>query len=214
MPFLLTIRRLPPNPKLVKWLRRGGDTKLNIGKTLYVSDRRAWREWLEANFQTEPEIWLVYPKQESSKPRIPYNDAVEEALAFGWIDSTVKRLDQNSSAQRFSPRRPNSQYSQANKERLRWLAETGRVHPSMRESVERAVKEEFAFPADIVNAVKANKTAWANYQRFSPAYRRIRVAYIEGARGRPAEFKKRLGNFIRKTEEGKLIGFGGIEKYY
>jgi uncharacterized protein YdeI (YjbR/CyaY-like superfamily) len=187
---------------------------MDIGKTLYVRDKRAWREWLGANFNVEAEIWLIYPAKDSGKPRITYNDAVEEALSFGWIDSTVKRLDEHSSAQRFSPRKPGSEYSQANKERLAWLAKTGRLHASMRESVEQALKTEFVFPPDIVEAIQENKKAWENYQRFSPAYRRIRVAYINGARSRPEEFTRRLQNFIRNTERGKLIGFGGIEKYY
>jgi uncharacterized protein YdeI (YjbR/CyaY-like superfamily) len=94
----------------------------------------------------------------------------------------VKRVDENSSAQRFSPRKPGSEYSQANKERLARLASTGRLHTSVRKSVERVLSEEFVFPPDIVEAIRENKNAWENYQRFSPAYRRIRIAYINGAR--------------------------------
>jgi uncharacterized protein YdeI (YjbR/CyaY-like superfamily) len=187
---------------------------MRIGKTIYVVDRIAWREWLEANFRTEPEIWLIYPDKESGKPRLSYNDAVEEALSFGWIDSTVKRFDEHSLAQRFSPRSPRSEYSQANKERLKWLAANGRLHPSVRDSAEQALREEFVFPSDILQAIRANRTAWKNYQQFSPSYKRIRIAYIEGARSRPDEFKKRLNSFIANTEKGRLIGYGGIEKYY
>ncbi len=123
---------------------------MDIGNTLYVRDRRAWRKWLEANFNTEKEIWLIYPTKGSGKPRIQYNDAVEEALSFGWIDSTVKRVDENSSAQRFSPRNPDSEYSQANKERLKWLVKEGRIHLSIQESVEKALKPDFVFPKDKV----------------------------------------------------------------
>jgi len=187
---------------------------MDIGEKFYTRDRNDWRKWLEANFDKEKEIWLVYPSIQSDKPRIPYNDAVEEALCFGWIDSNVKRVDEHSSAQRFSPRKPNSEYSQANKERLKWLLKGGKIHPSMQESVQRALNKEFSFPADILQAVKENSKAWKNYQNFSPAYQRIRIAYIEGARNRPDEFKKRLDNFIKKAEQNKLIGFGGIEKYY
>ena len=96
---------------------------MDIGKKLYVRDRKDWCDWLTANFNTEKEIWLIYPTKDSGKPRIQYNDAVEEALSFGWIDSIVKRIDEHSLAQRFSPRNPDSDYSQANKERLKWLAE-------------------------------------------------------------------------------------------
>jgi uncharacterized protein YdeI (YjbR/CyaY-like superfamily) len=80
--------------------------------------------------------------------------------------------------------------------------------------VDQALKTEFVFPTDIIEAIKKNKTAWQNYVNFSPAYQRIRIAYIDGARKRPQEFKKRLENFIAKTEKNKIIGFGGIEKHY
>jgi len=187
---------------------------MNIGEMLYVKDREEWREWLAANFNTEKEIWLVFPSKSSGKPRIQYNDAVEEALAFGWIDSTNKRFDEHSSAQRFSPRNPGSAYSQSNKERLKWLVKEGRLHASMRKSVEEVLRTEFVFPPDILKAIKENKEAWENFRNFSPAYRRIRIAYIDSSRDRPDEFKKRLNNFIKKSEQNKLFGFGGIEKYY
>jgi uncharacterized protein YdeI (YjbR/CyaY-like superfamily) len=183
-------------------------------KTLYVIDRKDWRGWLEKNFDKEKEVWLVFPKKASGKLRISYNDAVEEALSFGWIDSQVKALDEENSIQRFSPRNPKSGYSQANKERLRWLLKEKLLHPSMRETAKRVLEEKFVFPPDIIDALKADETAWKNYQKFSPTYKRIRVAYIDAARKRPEEFKKRLANFVEKTKENKQIGFGGIQKYY
>jgi len=187
---------------------------MDLGKRVYFSDRQDWHDWLAANFKTEKEIWLIYPARDSGKARIPYNEAVEEALSFGWIDSTVKRNDEHSSAQRFSPRNPDSQYSQSNKERLKWLLKEGRLHPSVKESAEKALASGFIFPPDILREIKKNKKAWENYLKFSPAYKRIRIAYINGARSRPDEFKKRLNNFIKKTELNQRIGFGGIEKYY
>jgi uncharacterized protein YdeI (YjbR/CyaY-like superfamily) len=187
---------------------------MDIGKTLYVKDKEDWRGWLEANFETEKEIWLIYPSKDSGKLRVEYNDAVEEALSFGWIDSIVKRIDEYSLAQRFSPRRPYSSYSQANKERLKWLVKEGKLHPSIKESVEKVLSTGFVFPPDIIREIKKNDEAWGNYQKFSQAYQRIRIAYIDAARNRPNEFKKRLNNFIKKSEQNKSIGFGGIGKYY
>jgi len=93
------------------------------------------------------------------------------------------------------------------------LVKEGRIHHSLQQSIEKALRTEFVFPPDIIEAIKKNKKAWENYQNFSPSYRRIRIAYIDGARKRPGEFKKRLNNFIKKTEQNRLIGFGGIEKY-
>jgi uncharacterized protein YdeI (YjbR/CyaY-like superfamily) len=183
-------------------------------KTLYVTDRKDWRAWLERYFDREDEVWLVYPRRSSGRTRIAYNHAVEEALCFGWIDSQVRAIDPENSAQRFSPRRPGSAFSQPNKERLKWLLREGLLHPSMEETARQVAKERFTFPSDIIEAIKEDKQAWANYRKFSPSYRRIRVAYIDAARSRPDEFIKRLKNFIEKTRSNKQIGFGGIEKYY
>ena len=183
-------------------------------KMLYVAERNAWRGWLAKHYDKEKEVWLIYPKKASGKPRIPYNDAVEEALCFGWIDSTVKRIDENSYAQRFSPRNSKSKYSQANKERLRELVRRGMILPEVQATLGDALTEEFTIPQDILKEIKANKPAWTNFQKFSPEYKRIRIAFIEGARNRPAEFRKRLNYFIEMTEKNKQFGFGGIEKYY
>ena len=185
-----------------------------IQKTLYVTNRRDWRTWLEKNFDTEKEIWLVYPKKSSGKKRIVYNDAMEEALCFGWIDSIVKSLDEESSMQRFSPRNPKSGYSQQNKERMKWLLAHDMLHTSVLEKAKEIAAEKFVFPKDIIETIKKDQTVWKNYNAFSDTYKRIRVAYIDSARERPEEFRKRLKNFINKTRENKQIGFGGIEKYY
>ena len=183
-------------------------------KTLYITDRKDWRKWLEKNFDKEREIWLIYTKKSSGKPRIVYNDAVEEALCFGWIDSTIKSLDEENAIQRFSPRNPKSSYSQPNKERMKWLLKQNMIHPSILKKAKQIASEKFVFPEDIMGAIKKDKTAWKNYNTFSDTYKRIRIAYIDSARERPEEFRKRLKNLINKTRENKQIGFGGIDKYY
>jgi uncharacterized protein YdeI (YjbR/CyaY-like superfamily) len=187
---------------------------MEITQTLYVTDRKDWRNWLKKHHKTEEEIWLVYPKKATNKPRIEYNDAVEEALCFGWIDSIQKKLDEGHTVQRFSPRKPKAKYSQANIERLRHLVAEGRVIQEVAWTLGDILNKEFVIPEDILKAIKANKKAWRNFQAFSDSYVRIRVAFIEGARKRPEEFKKRLRHFIEMTEQNKMFGFGGIEKYY
>ena len=84
----------------------------------------------------------------------------------------------------------------------------------MLDTAKRILAEKFVFQLDIIKAVKNDKITWKNYNNFSDTYKRIRIAYIEAARKRPDEFKKRLKNFIVKTKQNKQIGFGGIEKYY
>lgn len=181
----------------------------------YFETREQWRQWLADNFETTDEVWFVYPNKASGKKSVSYNDAVEEALCFCWIDSTVKSLDNEKRIQRFTPRRPKSPYSQPNKERLKWLLENGRIHPKFTDEIKRVLSEPFVFAEDIMNKLKADKNVWRNFRNFSGSYQRIRVAYIEAARKRPEEFEKRLKNFYDKTRENKkIIGFGGIEKYY
>jgi uncharacterized protein YdeI (YjbR/CyaY-like superfamily) len=187
---------------------------MEITKTLYITDRKDWREWLKKNYKTEKEIWLVSYKKGTGKPRIEYNDAVEEALCFGWIDSNVKKLDEERTAQRFSPRKPKAEYSQANKERLRALVAKKKVIKDVVESLGDVLKEKYIFPPDILQAIRANKTAWKNFQKFSGAYKRIRIGFIDGARTRPEEFQKRLRYFIGMSEKNKTFGFGGIEKHF
>ncbi len=183
--------------------------------TKYFIDRQKWRKWLITNFETKDEIWLEYPLKKTGKERILYNDAVEEALCFGWIDSTVKSLNEDTTIQRFCKRRKKSTFSQPNKERLKWLFKNQLIHDSIKSEIEKIIKEEFIFPKDIIDKLKSDKTVWSNYGKLSESYKRIRIGYIESARKRPEEFSKRLKNFISKTKENKLIkGFGGIEKYY
>lgn len=187
---------------------------MEITQTLYVTDPQEWRAWLETHYKTEDEIWLIYYKKDSGKPRIAYNDAVEQALCFGWIDSIIKKMDEERSAQRFSPRKPKSGYSQPNIERLRHLVAQGKVVDEVLKSLGNVLEQEFVFPPDILDAIKADEGTWNNYQNFSEPYKRIRVAFIESARKRPEEFQKRLNYFIKMTRKNKLIGFGGIEKHY
>lgn len=184
-------------------------------ETIYFTEREEWRQWLNDHFETKDDIWLEYPLKKTGKKRLLYNDAVEEALCFGWIDSTVKSLDEETTAQRFCRRRKNSTFSQPNIERLKWLYENNKIHRTIISEVQKVIQQDFIFPDDIIDQLQSDKSVWDNYQNFSASYKRIRIAYIESARKRPEEFDKRLKNFISKTKQNKKIkGFGGIEKYY
>ena len=94
---------------------------MEIGETLYVTDRDDFRKWLEQNHRSKKEIWLIQYKKAAKKPSIDYVEAVEEALCFGWIDNTQKSMDLERYATRFSPRRPKSNWTETNKERARRL---------------------------------------------------------------------------------------------
>jgi uncharacterized protein YdeI (YjbR/CyaY-like superfamily) len=185
----------------------------NDSNTLYVSNRHAWRQWLQENYQTALEIWLIYPRKHTGVTRIPYNDAVEEALCFGWIDSITRTIDEERYCQRFTPRRPRNPYSQPNKERLRRLVAQNKVIPDVLSALDEVLAEEFIFPPDIEAALQANEQIWANFKKYSGAYQRIRVAFVETRRRKPEEFQKRLNHLLKMTEQDKQFGFG-IEDYY
>ena len=153
--------------------------------TLYVTSRDDWRDWLTKHSQSETEIWLIYYKKESGRPRIPYDDAVEEALCFGWIDSIVKRMDDEKFAQKFTPRRDGSRWSAVNERRVRKLIKEGRmteaglakVDPEMLVAKARAKPGagDMDLPRVVKRALVANATAWKNFRSLSESRR---IAYV------------------------------------
>ena len=186
---------------------------MDITETFHAATQAEWREWLAANFDTASEIWLVSYRKYTGRPSVPYGDSVEEALCFGWIDGIRKRLDDERYAQRFTPRRPGSPYSQTNKERLARLIEAGEVHPSVVEVVRDVRPEDFEIPEDVREALRARDHAWPFFSSTSPSYQRIRAAYVDTARVRPEEFERRLGHLVEMSAKGKQFGYD-IEDYY
>ena len=179
---------------------------MKITRTLYVPVRKAWRAWLKKNHKTEKEIWLVYYNKSSGKERVPYNAAVEEALCFGWIDSTVKKIDSESFAQRFTPRNPKSPWSEMNKERARRLIAAKKMTKAGLALLGNVHEEEFTIAADILKALKKDKETWQNFQQFPESYKRIRIGFIHASRNRPEFFKKRLAYFLKMTKQNKMFG--------
>ncbi|RJQ17230.1 hypothetical protein C4573_04225 [Candidatus Woesearchaeota archaeon] len=180
---------------------------MNIGKTLYVQDRRAWRAWLKKNHRKEKDIWLIYYAKLSGKKRIPYNDAVEEALCYGWIDSTVKSVDKESFAQRFTPRKSRA-VSELNKERIRKLIGQKKMTSFGLTAVNFNPDESFAIAKDILAALKKNHAAWKHFQNFPDSYKRVRIGYLEGQRKHSkVAFQKSLAYFLKMTEKNKRFGF-------
>jgi uncharacterized protein YdeI (YjbR/CyaY-like superfamily) len=179
---------------------------MEIGKTLYFKDRDKWRSWLAKNHDKASEIWLITYKKHTGKPSVPYNDAVEEALCYGWIDSIVKRVDDDRTAQRYTPRRPKSQLSETNKERIRRLIDQGKMTRAGLEKIKDKMDEEIQVASDISKALKKDPTVWKNFQDFPDSYKRVRVGWIEGARNRPEVFKTRLNYFVKMTAKNKTYG--------
>jgi uncharacterized protein YdeI (YjbR/CyaY-like superfamily) len=179
---------------------------VKLGKTLYVKNRREWRAWLSKHHDTAPEIWLVYYKQHTGKPRVPYNHAVEEALCYGWIDSILKPIDADRWAQRYSPRRSTSRLSAMNRERVRRLIAAKRMTRAGLKAIAHVPRLRWKLPADIERRLKRDPLVWKNYRRFPESYRRIRIGWIDAARARRAAFEQRLGYFIKMTAQDKRFG--------
>ena len=189
---------------------------MEIKETFCTSDRRKWRAWLKANHDRKKEVWLIYYRKASGRRRILYNDAVDEALCFGWIDSTVKKIDIERFAQRFTPRKRTSILSQMNKERIRKLIKEKKMTPAGLNAVSHAFvhnpdHEAPVIPKSVLNAIKKDKDAWKHFQKFPEHYKRIRIAYIVDRKYQGNEaFKRSLDRFIRMTSKNKR--FGMIQK--
>ena len=180
---------------------------MEVGRTLDVRTRVAWRSWLRRNHARKKEIWLVLHSKASRKSSVTYNDAVDEALCFGWIDSIVKKVGPDSRAQRFTPRRTGSPVSEMNKARARRLVRERRMTAAGRAALGTGLRRELLVVApDVQRALRAELGAWGRFQRLPAAYKRIRLGFIEGARGRPEIFRTRLRYFVRMTAQGKRYG--------
>ena len=178
---------------------------VEIGRTLRARNRGEWRRWLEKNHAKASEVWLVFYTKASGKPFVPYDAAVEEALCFGWIDGIVKKLEADSRAQRFTPRRPKSAVSELNKERMRRMIEAGRMTEAGLAAAPD-LHDEFEYWPEVIAELQADPVVWENFQSFPDAYRRIRMGWIQLTTGNDDVRRQRLDYFIKMTRQGKQFG--------
>ena len=183
-------------------------------KTLLVRTLDEWRDWLEKHHDAEAEVWLVFHKVHTGVASISYHDALDEALCFGWVDSLVKRLDDRRFARKFTPRRPESRWSDANRKRYGELKATGRLKPPgvARAPTGRGYDPRPArlplpsrLPPYIRTALKKSPAASRNFDALSPAQRRRYVAWIESAK-RDETKLRRLQEAIRLLTKGETLG--------
>lgn len=177
-----------------------------IHPTITPPDRAAWRAWLAAHHAASAAIWLLTPAAASGLPRIAYLHTVEEALCFGWIDGITKRYDATYTAQRFTPRRPRSHWTELNKARARRLIAAGLMTDAGHAVLPDLDIAAFRIADDIRTALEADAQVWANFQQFPAHYQRIRISYIEEMRRQPTVFAQRLNNFVQKTRAGTMFG--------
>ena len=174
--------------------RTGRLAKAELG-TLEVRSAGEWRLWLKENHLTNPGVWLVYHRAGSGIQSVSYDDSVDEALAFGWIDSIIRKIDDKRYARKFTPRRPGSIWSKSNLDRVERLREEGRMTKWGKEVFDRrtgvvSLLERFnaqnprgaEVPRDLEEALRANPQAWANFSKMAPSHRRRYLLWISGAK--------------------------------
>ncbi len=177
---------------------------MEITTTYKAVNRATWRSWLDQYHEITKEIWLLFDDLPEC-PTISYLDAVEEAICFGWIDSIQKRFSTHEKAQRFTPRKKRSNWTELNKERARRLIRLGMMTEAGFATLPD-LSTEFEVANDIVEVLKAEPDAWSNFLAFPDLYCRVRIGYIEEMRKNQSEFERRLQNFVRKTTYNQMFG--------
>lgn len=177
---------------------------------LEVRDAARWRDWLRAHHASSAGVWLVFHKGHTGRASIPYEDAVRHALCFGWIDSLIKRLDDNRYARKFTPRKPTSKWSALNRRRWAELKACGLLEPAG--AAAAPTENTYAprphvpqLPRYIAEALKGNARAWASFQALAPTCRREYVVWIHTAK-RLATRDKRIRESIALLTAGKKLG--------
>jgi len=178
--------------------------------TLEARNLQQWRTWLGRHHASSPGVWLVFYKNHTGIESIPYEDAVREALCFGWIDSLIKRLDDNRYARKITPRQPASKWSAINRKRWAELKAAGRLTPAGLAAAPTgntyaprpAIPD---MPAYIAAAFKTNPKAWKYFRELAPSHRRHFVVWIHTAQ-RPETREKRIRESIALLAAGQKLG--------
>jgi uncharacterized protein YdeI (YjbR/CyaY-like superfamily) len=183
----------------------------------YPGDRDEWHKWLEENHSKVDGIWLIYYKKNSGKPRVSYDDAVEEALCFGWIDGKIKRVNDEYYIQWFTPRRPGSRWSELNMSRVKKLMKEGLMKPAGLLAYEKGMKnperiyntkkeENLVIPDDLMIALKNNEAAFKNFINFPPSSRKLYIFWLNDAK-REETRKGRILRIVKQAEQNIKPGF-------
>jgi len=180
-------------------------------KTFAARNREQWRRWLATHHDSESSVWLVFPRRHTGRESISYDDALDEALCFGWIDSLIRRLDDDRYARKFTPRNPGSRWSTANRERWARLKTAGRLTPAGLERAPTgrsgdAPKPSLSkVPRFIQEALRKDPAAREHFESLAPSYRRMYLGWIESAR-RPETKMRRLREAVGLLRAGRKLG--------
>jgi uncharacterized protein YdeI (YjbR/CyaY-like superfamily) len=189
---------------------------LELLPEIYLSNRSDWRDWLAENHAVSPGIWLVYYKKHTGIERIAYDDAVEEALCFGWIDSTVRRLDDQRFCQKFVPRRERSKWSAHNRARAEKLIASGEMTAAGLAKIEAARvsgawdkaledRVDRPVPPELKKALAEDAKAAAEFRRWSPTQRKYLVNWVADAKKAETR-ERRAAKAVQMMRDGKKRG--------
>jgi len=177
-------------------------------KVFSPANPQEWREWLEENHLNESAVWLIYYKKSSQLTTITWSEAVDEALCFGWIDSTARPLDADRYMQFFTKRKPGGGWSKINKEKIRKLTEEGRMSQAGLDAIAAAKEngswtlldevEELVVPDDLANALAENAVALSFFQKLSKSDKRHLLYWVSSAK-RDDTRRKRIGEIVEFT---------------
>jgi len=184
---------------------------------LYVKSGTEWRKWLTKNHNKVEEIWLIFYKKETGKPSIEYETAVEEALCFGWIDSLVRKIDEQRYARKFTPRKDKSVWSESNKKRVKKIIVEGRMTELGMGKIIAAKKSgawnkkikvpeiSEAIPEDFVAALKKNKNAKDNFDKIPPSHKKRYYMWINQAKKKETK-EKRIKEAVKLLKQDSKLG--------
>lgn len=171
-----------------------------VDRIVSVHTRDEWRAWLSDHHRTEKYCWLV------TGGDVPYLDTVEEALCFGWIDSTKKKLDDGRTAQRFSPRKKNSGWTELNKARVRRLEDLGLMQDAGHAVLPNMDPAAFVADEAIMTLLRQDETLYRNFRALPGLYARVRLDNIQSVKHDEPLYRSRLEKFIAHTRANKLYG--------
>ena len=176
----------------------------------YPQNRQEWREWLAKNHRTKQSVWLVYYKKKSGKPSLTWSEAVDEALCFGWIDSTAKPVDVEKYIQFFSVRKPKSTWSKVNKEKILQLMAADLMTEAGLQSIERAKQngswalldeaEELIIPKDLEKAFKTKRGSKNHFLGLSKSVRKAILQWLVLAK-RPETRQQRITEIVESAAQ-------------
>ena len=177
---------------------------------LLFKSRQSWRSWLERNHSKKREAWIIFYKKHTGKKGVPYQDIIEEALCFGWIDGPLRRIDDEKHAIKFTPRRPRSVWAQSNIERVKRMIAQGKMTPAGLEAFKghesRAVPKVLLMPSDLEKSLKTSPKAWENFQKFAPSHKKHYFWWILRAK-KPETRERRISEIVKRAEENKKLGW-------